>query len=395
MLLKDYIAQKRAGLIHGGRFSRRTMKKMRKRLSRARLGYFVGEGTKKRFVPLNKKEHDIFLQMMRTGSIEDLETAQGMVEIDESSFVQNAPKNKFGFQGWHTPYLKRPGLLHDWWAKGVRIKFRAKAYAKMVHWCQAVDTECSGLGKTLEHKDADGKITMIEVLDVMLFEQECTSGYTEISEEALQKFLFQLAKANENPGKWKLWWHTHNDFGVFWSGVDDANVTRLITTFGSYLVSTCVNKNCDIIGRIDELKDGKELSADCEVNVVPIRNNNLKAKCVRQAKRLVKKKVYVHTPYVYQGSTYTPGGSFKGFSKRDADKLGGSDYDPFFALRQHGRMPLPSVRAAALGNAMSNADRRRQGIPQDPDLPDFLIGYGEMGRRSSEHNQPQPFFINE
>lgn len=320
--------------------SRKGRKRFLKRLRQARLGRWVGEGKDRKFIPLSKQENERLASLVRENKYED----QDVEGIETKQFRWfNQYHGKFGFGG----HWKRTGMDKDWWGKGIDIKFKAKAYAKMVYYCQSVGTEVSGFGKINEIKDSTGKITTIEVVDVLLLKQECTAGYTELDEACMSNFVYQLAKKGEDTSQWKLWWHTHNDFGVFWSGIDDATVERLIKFTNGYLISTCINKKCDIIGRIDVMENNNQLSADCKIGIKPVLNPKWKSTCIRQAKRLVTEKVYQYKTVDFS--------HFTGFNQRQES-------------RQRLMLPAPGY---GFSNVMNNWDRRRIGAKQDKNLPDY------------------------
>jgi len=361
MKLQEYLRLKRKGEVMG-RLSKKAKKRLKKRLMNSRLGRWKGEGKDRIFIPLSTKETEQFVKMVKND-----ETLDDEIDVQDNLRQETWWERHFGqlnggkgFGVWVQP--RRAGLEQKWWGKEASIKFNAKAYAKMVYYCQAVSTEVSGFGKVKEIRNDKDEIERIDVVDVLLLKQECTHGHTQLDEENMSNFLFQLAKKGEDPSQWRLWWHTHNDFTVFWSGIDDGTVSRIIKAFGGYLVATCINKKCEIVGRIDQINDkGVEQSADVTVAITPIKKNNWKSSCIRQAKRLVTERTYVTTPY--KGVTYGKG---------------------FFSKR--GKRGL---------NVMSNEDRRRQDIPQDPSLDDFEPkGIGMCVPERSIHGYPLGFFNN-
>ena len=161
-----------------------------------------------------------------------------------------------------------------WWGKNIKLELSNLAYSKMVHYTQKSRGEISGFGKM-------NKIgNRIIITNVKIFKQICTQTHTTLDEETLHSFLGRLIRRGENTGKWKLWWHSHNDFGVHWSDTDETNIAR--HSENSYLLSICINKNIDMIGRIDD----KGQRADIPVKVLPIRGR-LKENCYREVKRKV------------------------------------------------------------------------------------------------------------
>lgn len=101
------------------------------------------------------------------------------------------------------------------------------AYNKIMHWCKkAAPQEISGLGNVTYDKEAG----VMRVTDVWLLEQENGAATTDINDEAVGKLMYkhhQLAREGEIEGDLKLWWHSHVNMGVFWSGTDMDTIKQL------------------------------------------------------------------------------------------------------------------------------------------------------------------------
>jgi hypothetical protein len=100
--------------------------------------------------------------------------------------------------------------------------------------------EISGLGIVERLEDGD-----LHIKEVHLLNQEVTGGTTDLDEEAVFEFL----GAAEKPEEIKLWWHSHVNMGVFWSGTDDATIQR----FGGsgWFLSIVGNKKGEYLCRLD------------------------------------------------------------------------------------------------------------------------------------------------
>lgn len=125
-----------------------------------------------------------------------------------------------------------------------------KIFEKMTYYTRMVSSEISGLGKVERVKDN------YHIVDVKILEQKCTAAHTTLSEEDLSKFLFELIKGGEKPENWNLWWHTHNDFGTYFSGEDEDTIEQL--SKDSLLLSICINKHNEISARIDDRGKAEE-----------------------------------------------------------------------------------------------------------------------------------------
>ena len=125
-----------------------------------------------------------------------------------------------------------------------KLMISSQAHEKLRAFVTLVDTEISGMAKSIITPDKDVVIT-----DFIIFDQEVTGATTIISDESQAKFIYELTKANADPSEWNVWWHSHCDMGVFWSGTDDKTIEE--HTAQSYLISLVTNKKGDLKARID------------------------------------------------------------------------------------------------------------------------------------------------
>ncbi len=172
-----------------------------------------------------------------------------------------------------------------------------KPYAVMFYATQAAPGEVSGLGKV--EKGKDGNFTLTESI---ILEQTCSNTGTTLDEEALNDFLFKLAKQKKNPSEYNCWWHTHADFDVFWSGIDEDNVKSLV--IDRYLISIVLNKKGSILVRYDS----KDVSLrEIPYCISPTNEENIKENTYKEVKTKVKK-AKIETIYTTQMPVYTKGG---------------------------------------------------------------------------------------
>ena len=153
-------------------------------------------------------------------------------------------------------------------------------YKKMLYYTQAAQGEISGFGR-VAIRDKD-----IYITDALIFKQDCTSGGTHLNPEDLSKFVVSIINMGFDPGHWRLWWHSHNDFGVFWSGTDDGTVDEL--SKDSTLYSVCINKQGASIGREDTRGQQTTLSVISEIEG----DDALRKQCENEVAGLV-----THTNY--------------------------------------------------------------------------------------------------
>ena len=148
-------------------------------------------------------------------------------------------------------------------------------FHKMLYYTRAAVGEISGFGKIIQ-LNGDYKI-----VDVKIFEQRCTQAHTTLEEDALSKFLVEIIRGGGKPEEWKLWWHTHNDFGASFSLIDENTIQTLSRE--SVLIATCMNKNGEIVGRVDEKGHGRE-----EVQVIIGEENTvMKEACEKEVDKKV------------------------------------------------------------------------------------------------------------
>lgn len=114
-----------------------------------------------------------------------------------------------------------------------KINIDNQMYQKVMHWIQKAPGEVSGLGKLLLDKNTG----LIEVKSAILLKQENTGTSTDIDAQSIGKAMFEL---KDEEGHLNWWWHSHVDFGVFWSGTD-MDTIRQIGNHG-FVVATVFNK---------------------------------------------------------------------------------------------------------------------------------------------------------
>lgn len=74
---------------------------------------------------------------------------------------------------------------------------------------------------------------------VYFLKQECTAADVEFDDDALDAFNDQMIEAGATQLP-RLWWHSHNDFNVFFSPTDEGTIKYLAEN--SYVVALVVNK---------------------------------------------------------------------------------------------------------------------------------------------------------
>jgi proteasome lid subunit RPN8/RPN11 len=116
------------------------------------------------------------------------------------------------------------------------VKQRLDLYTQLAHG------EISGLGRVIVDKGA------LYVTEIFLLEQDSTGATTDLKPDAVAEFLMERITKDEHPEQIKLWWHSHADMNVFWSGTD----TETAGKFGNgWMLSLVVNKKGAYKGRLD------------------------------------------------------------------------------------------------------------------------------------------------
>lgn len=134
---------------------------------------------------------------------------------------------------------------------GPTIRFSQIAWQKMWSLCHACDSEISWLGiiSTDEEKTAAGVTEPYYFTDIYVVEQECDGTNTDMSETAVGDLVNTLMNENIDPGRIKLWGHTHPTFSTDFSGKDEACIERLQL---EPLVSIILNKKGEVNLRLDQ-----------------------------------------------------------------------------------------------------------------------------------------------
>lgn len=118
-----------------------------------------------------------------------------------------------------------------------------KVLDKLDAYIAACHVELSGLGTAKQI----GKDFLVD--DILLLPQECSSASTVLDDEAVAKLIVAAMNEGHDPAKLRVWWHSHCDFGTFWSGTDDATINVL--GGGDWLISIVGNKAQHYLARLD------------------------------------------------------------------------------------------------------------------------------------------------
>ncbi len=178
----------------------------------------------------------------------------------------------------------------------MEIVIKNEALQKMRAYVASVTTEISGLGRA----KFDQSTGIWYVDDVKIFEQEVSGAETEMNTEMIAKFITELVRADENVEDWCVWWHSHADMGVFWSGTDTDYMNN--SRAGDVLLSIVTNKKGEYKARIDIHKYG--IFQDNLPLSIEMFSQEVLDEVIAEVEQKVTKKVY---PVVYHGKKHKKG----------------------------------------------------------------------------------------
>jgi hypothetical protein len=196
----------------------------------------------------------------------------------------------------------------------IKVLIERHVWQKIHGWCKAANSEVSGWA--LVCKDEKGNFV---AYDAFLPKQQCSSGYTDIDDDAAAKLRYKLFKKGKPLEHFRLWWHTHYNFSVFWSGTDNNTAETLLKGNGDWLISLVVNQAGHYKCRADFLYPTHITIDDLDVYLIKNsrkvkRKRNYKADIKRWVRPLgsdAKKKDEEEKPVEY----YNQGGAYNGYRR--------------------------------------------------------------------------------
>ena len=99
----------------------------------------------------------------------------------------------------------------------------------------AAPGEISGIGEVDVHEH---HLTIQQPLHIL--RQECSMGSTELDLDALADLITDYHEHGKNHEALRFWFHSHGEFGAFFSSTDDATIKQLTATL-PVLVAGVVN----------------------------------------------------------------------------------------------------------------------------------------------------------
>lgn len=165
------------------------------------------------------------------------------------------------------------------------VRIEKHAWRKMFGWCRAAESECSGYGLV---KLVNG---VFVVYDVFFPLQYCSSGYTEIDDLANHRLQDNLSRKKIDPTHYRFWWHTHYNFGTFWSGTDHLNAREQVKYNQEWEVSLVINQKGGYRCRVDYQTPFSGTFDECNVYTISNsrtqkRKRNFKTDVLRYVKTM-------------------------------------------------------------------------------------------------------------
>lgn len=171
----------------------------------------------------------------------------------------------------------------------MRVVMPVKTYLKMKYYIKHASGEVGGIGVVTK------KDTTLIIDDVFLLKQKATGGHFELDGGELARFVAELSKTRpELLPKLKLWWHSHVNMGVFWSGEDDDTFERLLKHNGEmdYFVGLVGNKKLEIRARCDVESNIGVIQFDNLATKININDDDIESKMKQEVKSKVKQGYY-------------------------------------------------------------------------------------------------------
>jgi proteasome lid subunit RPN8/RPN11 len=196
----------------------------------------------------------------------------------------------------------------------MKIEITNKAFLKLRYFITECPTEISGFGKVREierevtqeteeeiedpkwwnkskwkfNKSAgtiSGPEKILEIYDIEILPQVVSGVHATMSDETLQKFLFDKMKRGQSTKDYKVWWHSHCDMDAYFSVVDTTTIER--STEFPYLISIVGNHAGKMVCRLDVHKP-MPMQMDFELVVQKPVDEEIRKWVAKQIKQKVK-----------------------------------------------------------------------------------------------------------
>lgn len=258
--------------------------------------------------------------------------------------------------------MDRRDKYEDWII--MKIHFTNEAFLKLKYFVGLATGEVSGFGRT----EVTGE--SIFVKDIIVLEQQVSSGSTIIEENAVNDFLHDLIERDEDPAEWNIWWHSHGNMSAFWSLTDDATIEEMnmpwvlsiVASKGSGVISDEVGE-ITLLCRVDIFEPSR-LTFDKLPWLYSSENDAILEWCDAEMREKVKE---VRFQFGWKKKKKSSKGKkASSYPKRSSNQSpslgpGESDLGPPYTLVKSAAEPLPSLMATKSRNTiyLPNSTRKK------------------------------------
>jgi proteasome lid subunit RPN8/RPN11 len=160
----------------------------------------------------------------------------------------------------------------------MEIMITAEAMEKMATYIDCCSTEISGLGIVEQVKAS------FLIRDVFILEQATDFARSNLDQNDLNRFLFDMVSKGEPVENVKLWWHSHVNMDVFWSGTDEKTAESFRN---QWMISIVENKKGEYRVRLDIYEPFRMTFDNLALKVVFGRNIQLREKITEEISQKV------------------------------------------------------------------------------------------------------------
>jgi hypothetical protein len=182
-------------------------------------------------------------------------------------------------------------------SKAIDLRITPYARQQLSAYIGESDTEISGFGIVEKGH------TAYTVTKLYCPVQTCSGGDTEVGAAELSSLLGDVIAAGEDPANLRLWWHSHVNMQVFWSGTDNATATELARIAGGWFISIVGNKRGDLRTRVDLAHPFTMLWDELPLRIVIPVMPEVRAAIAEEVKIKVSKRIIIPPTTAYHYSS--------------------------------------------------------------------------------------------
>jgi len=139
--------------------------------------------------------------------------------------------------------------------KGLRVYIPLRVYQKMLALTMVATSETSAMG--VVHLEKDGERTTfgqeIWVDDIHYVHNTSSSASTTLDAGDLSRLQIELMQSGIDLLGFRLWFHTHYNFNVFWSGTDKNTAINVLEN-SRWTLSIVMNQKQELLARVDKYR---------------------------------------------------------------------------------------------------------------------------------------------